>query len=173
MDLKEHVRTVMDFPKKGINFFDITTILKDGPAFSYSIDAFYDKYKNLKIDKVVAAESRGFIMGAPLAYKLNAGFVPVRKPGKLPAETLRESYSLEYGTNSIEIHKDAIEKGEKILIHDDLLATGGTVKALLNLVNQLGGEVVGISFLIELSFLNGRKLLEGYDVFSLLCYDSE
>jgi adenine phosphoribosyltransferase len=173
MDLKTHIRTVMDFPKKGINFFDITTLLKDKDAFSYSVDAFYEKYKGIKIDKVVAAESRGFIIGAPLAYKLNAGFIPVRKPGKLPADTISESYSLEYGTNTIEIHRDAIKKGEKILVHDDLLATGGTVKALLNLVEQLGGEVVGVSFLVELSFLNGRKLLDGYDVFSLLTYDSE
>ena len=173
MDLKSHIRTVMDFPKKGINFFDITTLLKDKNAFSYSVDAFYKKYKGIKVDKVVAAESRGFIIGAPLAYKLNAGFIPVRKPGKLPAETISESYSLEYGTNTIEIHRDAIQKGDKILVHDDLLATGGTIKALLNLVEQLGGEVVGVSFLVELSFLNGRKLLDGYDVFSLLSYDSE
>jgi len=173
MDLKQHIRTVMDFPKKGINFFDITTILKNNEAFAYSVDAFYEKYKDVKIDKVVAAESRGFIIGSPLAYKLNAGFIPVRKPSKLPADTISESYSLEYGTNTIEIHRDAIQKGEKILVHDDLLATGGTVKAMLNLVEKLGGEVVGVSFLIELSFLNGRKLLNGYDVFSLLSYDSE
>jgi adenine phosphoribosyltransferase len=173
MDLKEQIRTVMDFPKKGINFFDITTLLKNHEAFSYSVDSLYQKYKDLKIDKVVAAESRGFILGAPLAYKLNAGFIPVRKPGKLPADTISESYSLEYGVNTIEIHKDAIQKGDKILVHDDLLATGGTIKALLNLVEKLGGEVVGVSFLIELSFLDGRKLLNGYDVFSLLTYESE
>lgn len=173
MDLKNEIRTIMDFPKKGINFFDITTLLKNPKALAYTIDVLYDKYKDLKIDKVVAAESRGFILGAPLAYKLNAGFIPVRKPGKLPADTLSESYSLEYGTNTIEIHKDAITKGEKILVHDDLLATGGTVKALLNLVEKLGGEVVGVSFIIELAFLNGKKYLNGYDVFSVLSYDSD
>ncbi len=173
MNLKNEIRTIMDFPKKGINFFDITTLLKNPKALAYTIDVLYDRYKDLKIDKVVAAESRGFILGAPLAYKLNAGFIPVRKPGKLPADTLSESYSLEYGTNTIEIHKDAITKGEKILVHDDLLATGGTVKALLNLVEKLGGEVVGVSFIIELAFLDGKKYLDGYDVFSVLSYDSD
>ncbi|HQJ75450.1 MAG TPA: adenine phosphoribosyltransferase [Bacteroidota bacterium] len=173
MDLKNYIRNVLDFPKKGINFFDITTLLKDKDAFKVTCDLIYDNYKNIKIDKIVAPESRGFILGSVLAYKLNAGFVPVRKPGKLPAEKISKSYSLEYGTNTIEIHKDAILKGEKVLIHDDLLATGGTIKALIDLVEELGGEVVGLSFLIELSFLKGRSILNGYNIHSLLVYDSE
>jgi adenine phosphoribosyltransferase len=170
MDLKSCIRTIKDFPKEGINFIDITTLLKDKDALVYVVDLFYEKYKNTKIDKIVSAESRGFIFGAPLAYKLNCGFVLARKPGKLPAETISESYSLEYGSNSIEIHKDAISKSEKVLIVDDLLATGGTVNALINLINKLEGDVVGISFLIELEFLNGRDVLKGYDIFSLLTY---
>jgi adenine phosphoribosyltransferase len=171
MDLKSYIRTVDDFPKEGIKFLDITTLVKDKDALVCAVDLFYEKYKNTKIDKIVSAESRGFIFGAPLAYKLKCGFVLARKPNKLPAETISESYSLEYGSNSIEIHKDAISKSEKILIVDDLLATGGTVRALINLVNKLGGEVVGLSFLIDLAFLNGKDVLKGYDIFSLLTYD--
>jgi adenine phosphoribosyltransferase len=173
MDLKHYIRTVKDFPKKGIDFFDITTLVKDKDALAYAVDLFYDKYKNTKIDKIVSAESRGFVFGAPLAYKLNCGFVLARKPNKLPADTISESYSLEYGSNSIEIHKDSILKSEKVLIVDDLLATGGTVKALINLVNKLEGEVIGLSFLIDLAFLNGKNLLKGYDIFSLLTYEDE
>ena len=173
MDLKQHIRTVQDFPKKGINFFDITTLAKNKDAFAHTVDLFYEKYKNTKVDKIVSAESRGFVFGAPLAYKLNCGFVLARKPGKLPADTIVESYSLEYGTNSIEIHKDAISKSEKILIVDDLLATGGTIKAIVNLVNKLEGDIVGISFLIELAFLKGRDILKGYDIYSLMAYTEE
>jgi adenine phosphoribosyltransferase len=171
MELKHCIRTIQDFPKKGINFFDITTLVKNKDAFAYAVDLFYEKYKNIKIDKIVSAESRGFIFGSPLAYKLNCGFVLARKPGKLPAESISESYSLEYGTNSIEIHKDAISKSEKILIIDDLLATGGTIKALVNLVNRLEGDIVGLAFLIELASLKGRDTLKEYDIFSLLTYE--
>lgn len=171
MDLASTIRSVPDFPVKGILFYDITTMLKDRGAFKESIDQLFTHYENVEIDLVVGIESRGFIFGTALAYKLGAGFVPVRKPGKLPAETLAASYELEYGTNTIEIHLDGIEKGQKVLVVDDLLATGGTVKATCSLVKQLGGEIVGLAFVIELDFLNGRDKLEGYDVFSLLHYD--
>ncbi|HET6272072.1 MAG TPA: adenine phosphoribosyltransferase [Bacteroidota bacterium] len=167
------IRSVPDFPKKGIVFRDITTLLKDGEAFRQSVDLFHDRYKSLHVEKVVSVESRGFIFGAPLAYRLGAGFVPIRKPGKLPAATLRQEYALEYGTDAIEIHKDAIRPGERILMHDDLLATGGTARAACQLVERLGGTIIGLSFLIELSFLGGRAKLKAYDVFSILHYDSE
>jgi adenine phosphoribosyltransferase len=173
MDLKTIIRTVPDFPKKGINFFDITTLLKDPSAFREASDLIYERYKHLKIDKVIGIESRGYIFGSHLAYRLNCGFVPIRKPGKLPAEKISENYSLEYGTNTIEMHVDAVKPGENVIIHDDLLATGGTMKAACNLVEKLGGKVAGISFLIELSFLKGKNLLEKYDVYSLIEYDSE
>ena len=156
MDLASTIRSVPDFPVKGILFYDITTLLKNPEALKESIDQLASRYKNTAIDLVVGVESRGFIYGTALAYKLGAGFVPVRKPGKLPAETLIESYELEYGTNSIEIHVDAIQKGQKVLVVDDLLATGGTAKATCNLVEKLGGEVVGVAFMIELNFLKGR-----------------
>ncbi len=171
--LHESIRNVPDFPKKGIVFRDITTLLKDPKAFSRSIDTFYARYQSERIEKVVGIESRGFIFGAPLAYKLGAGFVPVRKPKKLPAETLKEEYALEYGTDSVEVHIDAIMKGERILVVDDLLATGGTVLATAKLVERLGGDIVGLAFLIELSFLNARARLGSYDIFSLIQYDSE
>ena len=171
MDLASTIRSVPDFPVKGILFYDITTLLKNPEALKESIDQLASRYKNTAIDLVVGVESRGFIYGTALAYKLGAGFVPVRKPGKLPAETLIESYELEYGTNSIEIHVDAIQKGQKVLVVDDLLATGGTAKATCNLVEKLGGEVVGVAFMIELNFLKGRGKLEGYEVFSLLQYE--
>jgi len=173
MDLKNYFRIVPDFPKKGINFIDITTLLKDKVALNEALEELYSKVSDLKIDKVVAIESRGFIFGSLLAYKLNAGFVPVRKPGKLPAEKISESYSLEYGTDTLEIHKDAIEPGEKILIHDDLLATGGTVEAVCKMVEKLGGEISGILFLVELSFLNGREKLSKYNVHSIVKFESE
>jgi len=173
MDLKNYFRIVPDFPKQGINFIDITTLLKDKVALNESLEELYSKVSDLKIDKVVAIESRGFIFGSLLAYKLNAGFVPVRKPGKLPAEKISESYSLEYGTDTLEIHKDAIEPGEKILIHDDLLATGGTVEAVCKMVEKLGGEISGILFLVELSFLNGREKLSKYNVHSIVKFESE
>jgi len=171
--LLSSIRSVPDFPKKGIVFRDITTLLKDAEAFRQSVDVFHDRYKDLRVEKVVGVESRGFILGAPLAYRLGAGFVPIRKPGKLPAATLRQEYVLEYGTDAIEIHKDAIRPGERILMHDDLLATGGTARAACQLVERLGGNIIGLSFLIELSFLGGRAKLRGYDVFSVLHYDNE
>lgn len=171
MELARVIRNVPDFPVKGILFYDITTMLKEAEAFRDSIDQLVSFYQSREIDVVVGVESRGFIFGAPLAYRLNAGFVPVRKPGKLPAETLAESYELEYGTNTLEMHVDAIQGGQKVLVIDDLLATGGTAKATCRLVERLGGEVVGVAFVIELNFLKGREQLQGYEVFSLLQYD--
>lgn len=173
IDLRKHIRNVPDFPKKGIVFRDITTLLKDPFTLNESFEQLCEQCKEQKIDKVVGIESRGFIFGAMLARKLNAGFVPARKPGKLPAETEREFYDLEYGKDSIEIHKDAIRPGEKVLIHDDLLATGGTAKAAIKLVEKLGGEVVQVLFLVELSFLKGREKLKDYNVRSVVDYSSE
>jgi len=173
MDISSFIRTVPDFPKKGIMFKDITTLIKDPNGFDIALSNLYNLAKDKKITKVVGIESRGFIFGAVLASKLGVGFVPIRKPGKLPAETLAESYSLEYGTDKIEIHKDALSTGDKVLLHDDLLATGGTMEAACKLVEKLGAEVVQISFLIELTFLNGREKLKKYDVQSLVTYDSE
>ena len=173
MDLASTIRNVPDFPKKGIVFRDITTLLKNKEALRLSLDMLYEHYKNERIDKVVGVESRGFILGAALAAKLGAGFVPIRKPGKLPADKVRQEYQLEYGNDAIEIHRDAIEKGERVLIHDDLLATGGTILAASKLVEQLGGTIVGLSFLIELSFLQPRKRLAQYTIFSLITYDRE
>lgn len=172
-DLKSIVRSVQDFPKKGVIFRDITTLLNNRDAFRKTIDIFYERYKDQKIDKVVSVESRGFIFGSLLAYRLGAAFVPIRKPGKLPSEKIREEYQLEYGTDAMEIHRDAIERGERVLMHDDLLATGGTVLAACKLVERLGGEIVGLSFLIELKFLRGRDRLGNYDIFSIISYDSE
>ncbi len=171
--LASAIRSVPDFPKKGIIFRDITTLLKDKDMYRLYVDILYERYKNHRIDKIVGVESRGFIGGSALAYRLGAGFVPVRKPGKLPAEKIRKEYQLEYGTDAVEIHRDAIAKGERILLHDDLLATGGTIEAACKLVEQLGGNIVGLSFLIELSFLQPRKRLSQYDIFSLVTYDSE
>jgi adenine phosphoribosyltransferase len=172
-ELAKSIRTVPDFPKKGIMFRDITTLLKDPKAFRTALEVFHDQYRNKGIQKVVCVESRGFIFGSALAVELGVGFVPIRKKGKLPAETIREEYALEYGTDVIEIHRDAIQKGEKVLLHDDLLATGGTISASTRLVEKLGGSIVGLSFLIELSFLKGRDKLRGYDVFSIIQYDAE
>ena len=169
MDYSSFIRDIPDFPKKGIIFKDITTLLKDPKAMKRSIDDLANEYRDKKIDKVAGAESRGFIFGAAVAYLLDAGFVPIRKPGKLPADTLSKSYSLEYGTATIEIHKDAISKGEKVLIVDDLLATGGTTKAMIDLIRMLGGEIVGCAFLIELEFLNGRNGID-VPIFSLVTY---
>jgi len=171
--IKKYIRTVKDFPKPGIMFRDITTLLKEPEGLKASFNALVNFTKGLQIDKVVGIESRGFMLGAMIAEKLNAGFVPIRKPGKLPAETVREEYSLEYGTDAIEIHKDAIKVGENVLLHDDLLATGGTAKAAINLIEKLGGHVVQVSFIIELSFLKGREKLQGYDVRALVNYESE
>lgn len=170
MDLKEKVRVIADFPEQGISFKDITTLLKDGEAFRYAIDELTAPFKNTKIDVVIGPEARGFVVGTPVAYALGAGFVPVRKPGKLPAEVLQYQYSLEYGKDALEIHKDAICPGTKVLIVDDLLATGGTTQAVINMVKNLGGEIVGIAFLIELEFLEGRKAFSEYNLFSLIKY---
>src|ERR1700704_5503701 len=169
--LKRLIREVPDWPKKGILFYDITTLLKDKVGFATLIDQFSEHYINHKVDLVLGMEARGFIFGPALAYRLNAGFVPVRKPGKLPAETAKVSYDLEYGSNSLEIHKDAIQKGQRVLIVDDLLATGGTAAATVKLAQSLGAEIVGLAFVVELDFLKGRDRLKGHDVFSLLNYD--
>ena len=169
--LKKLVRTVPDFPKPGILFYDITTVLKDKTGFAKLIDMLAAHYIKEKVDLVLGIEARGFIFGPALAYRLNAGFVPVRKPGKLPAPTAKVSYELEYGSNSLEIHKDAIEKGQRVLIVDDLLATGGTAVATAQLAEGLGGQIAGLAFVVELDFLKGREKLSRYDVFSLLHYD--
>ncbi|NQT23208.1 MAG: adenine phosphoribosyltransferase [Candidatus Omnitrophica bacterium] len=173
VDLKSTIRDVQDFPKKGIVFKDITTLINDGEAFREVIDEFYKRCKGKEIDAVVSIESRGFIFGAALAYKLGAAVIPVRKKGKLPHETFNASYELEYGTDTLEVHRDAFKAGEKVLIVDDLLATGGTIKAVIDLVKKLKGEIVEIFFLIELEFLKGRDKLKGYPVFSLIKYDKE
>jgi adenine phosphoribosyltransferase len=167
---KRLIRNIPDFPKKGILFYDITTLLKDAKAMKAVLDQLASRYRGQKIDIVLGVESRGFIFAATLAYQLGAGFVPVRKPGKLPAETLKVTYDLEYGKDTLEIHKDAIQKGQRVLVADDLLATGGTAAAATRLIEQLGGEVAGLAFLVELEFLAGRKKLGDYDVFSLLQY---
>ena len=169
--LKKLIREVPDFPKKGILFYDITTLLKDKLGFARLIDALSEHYIGKEIDLVLGMEARGFIFGPALAYRLNAGFVPVRKPGKLPAETEKVSYDLEYGSNSLEVHKDAIKKGERVLIVDDLLATGGTAVATAKLASGLGAQIAGLAFVVELDFLKGREKLGKYDVFSLLHYD--
>ena len=171
--VRENVRIVPDFPKKGIMFLDITTATKDAKSMQYMIDFLYETFKNEKIDYVAGIESRGFIFGAPLAYKLNAGFIPIRKPNKLPAETVKETYSLEYGTDTIEMHADALKSGDKVLIIDDLLATGGTAVAACNLVKKVGAEPVAAAFIIELNPLKGREKIEaaGVKVVSMLDYD--
>ncbi len=167
-DLKKVIRDVPDFPKEGIVFKDITTLLNDPDAFKSSVKLLIEECNKYSIDKVIGIESRGFILGTPIALELNTGFIPIRKPGKLPADTISETYELEYGTDSIEIHKDAINPGDKVVIIDDLLATGGTAKAACRLVEKLGGEVVLVAFLVELSFLNGRDKLDGRNMFALL-----
>ncbi len=164
------IRDIPDFPIPGILFRDITTLLKDGPAFRQSIDGLTDKLKDLKPDKIVGIESRGFIFGAPIAYKLGVGFVPVRKLGKLPAETISAEYDLEYGSNSVEMHRDAINPGERVVIVDDLLATGGTTRATIELVEQLNSEIVALAFLIELKDLGARDYLQGYNIVTLIKY---
>jgi adenine phosphoribosyltransferase len=169
--LKKLIREVPDFPKKGILFYDITTLLKDKLGFATLIDALSEHYLKKDVDLVLGMEARGFIFGPALAYRLNAGFVPVRKPGKLPAATASLSYDLEYGSNTLEIHKDAIQQGQRVIIVDDLLATGGTAAATVQLAKSLGGDVCGLGFVVELDFLNGRDKLKGCDVFSLLHYD--
>src|SRR5712671_8163522 len=169
--LKKLIREVPDFPKKGILFYDITTLLKDKLGFAMLIDALSERYIDKDTDLVLGMEARGFIFGPALAYRLNTGFVPVRKPGKLPAATEKYDYALEYGTNTLEIHKDAIQKGQRVIIVDDLLATGGTAEATAKLAESLGGEIAGMGFVVELDFLNPRSKLKQYDVYSLLRYD--
>jgi len=171
--LENSIRSIPDFPKPGILFRDITTLLKNGKAFKTTIDLLYKKYKGQKIDKIVAVESRGFILGAALAYKLGKGIVLVRKKGKLPYKKISASYALEYGTDTLEIHEDAITPGEKILVVDDLLATGGTVSAVANLVKQLKGKIIALAFVIELVDLKGRDKLQGYPVYSLIKFKGE
>jgi adenine phosphoribosyltransferase len=169
--LKALVRTVPDFPKPGILFYDITTLLKDKTGFAQLIDALAAHYISRQVDLVLGIEARGFIFGPALAYRLNAGFVPVRKPRKLPAPVARVTYDLEYGADTLEIHLDAIQPRQKVVLVDDLLATGGTMEATVKLVKQLGGEIAGLAFAVELDFLKGRERFSGYDVFSLLHYD--
>ncbi|KAF5040446.1 Adenine phosphoribosyltransferase [bioreactor metagenome] len=171
MDLKEKIRVIDGFPVDGISFKDITTLLKDAGALNECINQMAERFKDTQVDIIVGPESRGFILATPLAYVMNTGFVPVRKPGKLPGETIKYEYSLEYGMDSLEIHKDAIKPGQKVLIIDDLLATGGTMFAAAKLVEKLGGDVVGLGFLIELEDLNGREKLSDYKVESLVKYN--
>jgi adenine phosphoribosyltransferase len=172
-ELKQYIRSIKDFPAKGIMFRDITNLLKEPEAVNKTLKGLLTFADGIKIDKVVGIESRGFIFGSMLAQKLDVGFILARKPGKLPAETESESYQLEYGTDKIEMHKDAISKGDKVLLHDDLLATGGTATAAAKLIEKLGGEVVQVSFVMELTFLNGREKLKGFPVKSIITYDSE
>jgi len=169
-ELRAKIREIPDFPKPGILFYDITTLLKDPVAYRAAIDAMLAPYTGMSIDIVVGMESRGFIFSAPLAYKLGAGLVPVRKLGKLPAETISVEYALEYGSNTLEVHRDAIEPGQKVLIVDDLLATGGTVNGTVELVQRLKGEIAGLAFLVELGFLKGRARLAGHPVSSVITY---
>ncbi|MBU4245448.1 MAG: adenine phosphoribosyltransferase [Nanoarchaeota archaeon] len=173
MNLKSVIREIPDYPKKGILFFDVTTLFKNAEANKYVVDEIVKHCNGQKIDLVAGIESRGFILGGLIAHKLGVGFVPVRKKGKLPAETISETYEKEYGPDTLEMHKDAIIPGQKVLIVDDLLATGGTAKASAALIERLGGKVAGFTFIIELTFLPGRKTLDGYTVFSLVKYDSE
>lgn len=171
MNLKEKIRVIDNFPKEGISFKDITTLIGDGEALRASVDGFVEYLKDKNIDLVVGPEARGFIFGVPVAYALGVGFVPVRKPGKLPAETVEVQYDLEYGTDCLQIHKDAIKPGQRVAIVDDLLATGGTISAVAKLVEEAGGEVVSLGFTIELTGLNGRDKLKGYDIMSLVDYE--
>ncbi len=169
-ELKSFIRDIPDFPKKGIIFRDITPLLKNSKAFKFAVESMLEHFKSLKVDKIVSMEARGFIFGSVLSYKLNCGFVPVRKKGKLPYETVSIEYELEYGKDILEIHKDAINVRDNIMIVDDVLATGGTAKAVAKLVEKCGGKIVGLSFLIELTYLNPRENLVGYDIFSLIRY---
>ncbi len=171
-ELKKLIREIPDYPKPGILFYDLTTLLKDKKGFAVLVDRLCEHYANQKVDIVVGVEARGFIFAPALAYRLGAGFVPVRKPKKLPGKTAKVSYALEYGTDTLEIHQDAIQPGQKVLLSDDLLATGGTAAATVELVRGLGGEVMGAAFAVELTFLNGGAKLPGVDIFSLIKYDS-
>ncbi|PAQ16383.1 adenine phosphoribosyltransferase [Bacillaceae bacterium SAOS 7] len=171
MDLRQFIKIVPDWPKPGIKFKDITPLMDNGEAFRYATDQIVEYAKEKQIDLVVGPEARGFIVGCPVAYSLGIGFAPVRKEGKLPRETVKVEYGLEYGKDVLTIHKDAVKPGQRVLITDDLLATGGTIEATIQLVEQLGGVVAGIAFLIELEYLNGRSKLDGYDVLTLLPYE--
>ena len=173
LDLKNYIRDIADFPKPGILFRDITPLLADPHAFRDSIEQFAARYQGDSVDVIVAAETRGFIFAAPLAVQLRAGFVPIRKPGKLPSETIQENYELEYGTDTLCMHGDAVVSGQNVLIVDDLIATGGTVAACCRMVERLGGRIVGCAFLVELSFLKGRDALPGRRIISLVDYESE
>ena len=170
-ELKEYIRSIPDFPEKGIIFRDVTSVLQDADALKLSIDELAKRLEGVDFDVIAGAESRGFIFGAPLAYVMHKPFVPIRKKGKLPCETVEKTYDLEYGTATIEMHKDAVKKGEKVVLLDDLIATGGTMKAAAELVEELGGEVVKMLFLIELSDLNGREVLKDYDVDSVVQFE--
>lgn len=170
MDLQALVREVPDFPQQGISFKDITPVLRNKEALQYIVQTMADHYKNHRVDMIVGVESRGFLIGAPLAYEMNTGFVIVRKPGKLPAESIRVEYALEYGKDALEIHRDAVQPGERVLVVDDLLATGGTIGASAELVRKLGGDIVGFAFLIELGFLGGRSRLGNHEILSLIRY---
>ena len=169
-ELKNKIREVPDFPKQGIRFYDITPLISDPDGLRSAVDLLTDRYRDQEIDKVIAIESRGFIFGSTLAYNLGVGFVPVRKPGKLPAQRISATYDLEYGQDSVEVHSDAVESGQRVLIVDDLIATGGTAAATVELVQRLGGVIVELAFVVELGFLKGRDRLEGVDVFSILTY---
>ncbi len=170
MDLKDKIRSIPDYPEKGVMFRDITTLLKDAEGLVEAVDQMQKKLEGLEFDLVLGPESRGFIFGMPIAYNLKKGFIPIRKKGKLPAEVVSKDYSLEYGTATIEMHKDAVQPGQKVVIVDDLLATGGTAKAIVDMVEGIGAEVVSLNFLIELGFLNGREVLDGYKVETVIHY---
>lgn len=170
MDLEKYIRVIEDFPKEGISFKDVTTLLKDGEAFQYAVKLMADKIREQNVDLIVGPEARGFLFGAPIAYELGVGFVPVRKPGKLPGETMKYEYQLEYGTDALEIHKDAVKPGDRVAVVDDLLATGGTILSAVKLIESLGGVVVHIGFLIELEELMGRKFLSQYNISSIIKY---
>ncbi|KEI03825.1 adenine phosphoribosyltransferase [Clostridium botulinum] len=171
MDLREKIRVINDFPKEGISFKDVTTILNDKEALKYTVDAIVEYLKDKNIDVVVGPEARGFLFGAPVAYAIGAGFVPVRKKGKLPYETISSEYDLEYGSDVLQMHKDAIKKGQRVAIVDDLLATGGTMGSVIEMIEKLGGEVVSVDFVIELTDLKGREKIGNYDIMSLVQYD--
>lgn len=171
MNLRDHIRVIEDFPKPGVRFKDITTLLKDGEAYHEAINQLKEMVSELEIDVIAGPEARGFVIGAPLSYAMGIGFVPIRKSGKLPAEAIEADYDLEYGKDKLALHKDAIQPGQRVLIADDLLATGGTIATSIHLIKQLGGVVVGAAFLIELGYLNGRDKMSGIDVFSLIRYE--
>ncbi len=173
MSIKEKIRTVPHWPIEGVMFRDITTLIQDPEGLKEACDAFYDRYKDMNIDKIVGIDARGFIFGAVLAYKLNVGFVPVRKKGKLPYKTIEAAYTLEYGESIVEMHADAINKGEKVVIIDDLIATGGTMAAAVALVEKLGGDIIELAFIIELPDLKGREKIEGYNIFTLTEFEGE